>query len=82
MAEPSNPTEPNWRTALAVGIWKTPAGEQKIMLIAVRDETLQFSLFVTAEQAEKLGHDLVREALKLRTGLELPPGAGVITGGN
>lgn len=62
-----------WRTALLVGKQRTPAGIEKVMLIILRDDTLQIALFITPEQAEELAEQFMNTATQIRTGLVIPP---------
>jgi len=84
MADPTKPVlddqDPGstpWRTALATGTRKMPDGSQRVMLIILRDDTLQIATFLEAGQAEKLAEDLLKSALQIKSGLFVPPGASL-----
>lgn len=62
-----------WRTALCTGRRKMADGSEKVMLVILRDDTLQVATFITPEQAEKLSEELLNTAVEIRTGLTLPP---------
>lgn len=49
-----------------------PDGSEKVMLIILRDDTLQVATFISPEQAEKLSEDLLNTAMQIRTGLVIP----------
>lgn len=61
-----------WRTALCTGRKSMPDGSEKVMLIILRDDTLQVATFISPEQAEKLSEDLLNTAMQIRTGLVIP----------
>jgi hypothetical protein len=60
-------------TSLAVGTQKMPSGENKVMLIILRSDTLQVATFLKPEQADALAQQLLQESARIRTGLIIPP---------
>ena len=82
MSEPIDPKDlKSWRTALAVGRQKVPNGPDRVMLVIIRDDTLQVAAFITPDQALELAAQLTHTATEISTGLTLPPHAGTIQAG-
>lgn len=78
MSTPATSTTPEyggqgWKTALLVGRQKTPDGKEKVMLILLRDDTLQVATFISPEQADQLAEQLMNMSSQIRTGLVIPP---------
>lgn len=73
MAELDNPGASPWRTALVTGRQKMPDGSERVMLIILRDDTLQVAAFITPDQADGLAEQLMNTAVQIRTGLVVPP---------
>lgn len=69
---PAATAEPSDITALCVGSQRMPSGENKVMLVILRSDTLQVATFLKPEQAETLAQQLLQECMKLRTGLVIP----------
>lgn len=72
-----DPGKTPWRTALCTGRQKMKDGTEKVMLIILRDDTLQVATFLTTEQAEKLGEELLNTSAQIRTGLVIPPASRI-----
>lgn len=79
MDDPQNPGTP-WKTALCTGRQKMPDGSERVMLIILRDDTLQVCSFITTEQAETLAQSLLQTVVQIRTGLVVPMGSALVTG--
>lgn len=78
MSTPAQGHEPtygskSWKTALLVGKQRTPDGTDKVMVVLLRDDTLQVAAFLSVEQADQLAEQLVNTVTSIRTGLVIPP---------
>lgn len=67
-----------WRTALVTGRKKMPDGTERVMLIILRDDTLQIAAFITPEQADELAQSLLNTSVQIRTGLVIPPKGSIV----
>lgn len=87
MASPQKTDDPNqdpgstpWRTALATGRKRMPDGSERVMLVILRDDTLQLTTFLKPDDAENLAEQLLRTAQEIKTGLVIPQGK-ILAGG-
>jgi uncharacterized membrane protein len=69
-----------WKTALCTGRQRKPDGTEVVMLIILRDDTLQVCSFITPEQAETLAQSLLQTVMQIRTGLVVSAGSSILSG--
>lgn len=81
LVDPSDPGSTPWKTALVTGKQRMADGTERVMLVILRDDTLQVVAFISDAQAETLAQSLLQTVMQIRTGLVVPnPGSGLVLG--
>jgi uncharacterized membrane protein len=80
LTQPTDPGTTQWKTALVTGRHKKPDGTEVVMLIILRDDTLQVCAFIEPNQAESLAQSLMQTVVQIKTGLVVPAGSSILSG--
>lgn len=80
LVDPSDLGSTPWKTALVTGKQRMSDGTERVMLVILRDDTLQVVSFISPEQAETLAQSLLQTVMQIQTGLVVPPSNSLISG--